>query len=96
MLKRFLIRKQKDKNLEEDGRKVFSMSKERNCPICGLKMKRLALQLWQCKCGRREMGGESEEEEDEEEQERRLRFGVEKEGRFREQAQQSHKGLRET
>ena len=42
------------------------------------------------------MGGEGDEEEDEEEQERRLRFGVEKEGRFRKQAQQSHKGLRGT
>jgi ribosomal protein L37AE/L43A len=77
------------------------MSKEINCSICGLKMKRLSLQLWQCKCGRREMGGEGEEEEDEEEeakeeQERRLRFEEKKEGRFREQAQQYHKGLKRT
>ena len=93
LARQFLIKKREENSFEEDGRKVFSMSKERNCPICGLKMKRLAFQLWQCKCMHREKGRDGEEEEGEEDLEKRLRFGVEKEGRFSEQAHPSNKGL---
>ena len=72
------------------------MNKERTCPLCGLKMKQLSFQLWQCKCGNKEKGEADVEEEGEEEHERRRRWGREKDGRFREQEQPLHKGLRET
>jgi hypothetical protein len=91
MFNHSLIWKQKDKNLEEDGRKVFSMSEERNCPICGSKMKWLSFQLWQCKCGHKEKGEADVREEGEEKHERRLRWGAENNRRFREQ-KQPHKG----
>ena len=72
------------------------MNKERNCPLCSLKMKRLSFQLWQCKCGHKEKGEADVEEEGEEEHERRRRWEGEKDGHFREQKQPPQKGLRET
>ena len=95
--RRFLMKKQEEKGLEGYDRKGFAMNEERNCPVCGLKMQRLALHVWQCKCGHKEKGEESDGEDDGgEEPEKRRRFGIEKAGRFREQAQSSHKGLRST
>ena len=71
------------------------MNKERNCPLCGLTMERLSFQLWQCKCGHKEMGEKDVEEEGDDEQKRRRRWEGAKDGRFREQKQPLHKGLRE-
>jgi hypothetical protein len=70
------------------------MNKERNCPICGLKMKWLSFQLWQCKCGHKEKREKDAKEEDEEKQKIRRRWRRENNGRFREQKQPLYKGLR--
>jgi len=72
------------------------MNKERNCPICGLKMTWLSFQLWQCKCGHKEKGEADAEGKGEEEDGRRRRWGGENDRRFREQKQPLQKGLRET
>jgi len=72
------------------------MNIERNCPLCGLKMKWLSPHLWQCKCGHKKKGEAEVEEEGEEEHERRRRWGGERDGRFREKKQPPQKGLRET
>ena len=82
-------------NIDEAGSKVFSVNKERNCPLCGLKMKRLSPHLWQCKCGHNEKREADVEEKSEEEHESRRKRGGEKDGRFRETKQPSHNGLRE-
>ena len=81
-------------SIDEDASKVFWVNKEKNCPLCGLKMKQLSFQLWQCKCGYRAKGDEGTEEEGEEDRERRHRLGGEADRRFREQKQPLHKGLR--
>ena len=59
-------------------------------------MTQLSFQLWQCKCGYKEKVKEDAEKEGEEEQERRRRLGGERDGRFGEQKQPAHKGLRHT
>jgi hypothetical protein len=57
-------------------------------------MKRLFLQLWQCRCGRRERERKSEEEEvGREELERRFRFVVEDDESFGKQVTRSHKDV---
>jgi hypothetical protein len=71
------------------------MNEEKSCPICGLKMTWLAFQLWQCQCGHTERGAKDAAEENEDEPERDLRWGVEKDGRFREQ-KQPYRGMKET
>ena len=70
------------------------MNKERNCPLCGLKMQQLSFQLWQCKCGYKEKGEKDIEKKGEKEHERRRRWGGEKDRRFREQKLPPHKALR--
>ena len=82
-------------NIDEAGSKVFSVNKERNCPLCGLKMKRLSLHLWQCKCGNKEKREADVEEKSEEAHEKRRKRGGERGGRFREPKQPPQKGLSE-
>jgi len=82
-------------SVDEDDSTVFWVNKERNCPLCGLKMKQLSFQLWQCKCGYKAKEKETEEE-GEEDYKRRHRLGGEKDRRFREQKQPPQKGLRPT
>ena len=82
-------------SFEKDDRKVFSVNKERNCPLCGLKMMRLSLHLWQCKCGHKEKREIDVEEKSEEAHEKRRKRGGERDGRFREPKQPPQKGLSE-
>jgi hypothetical protein len=69
--------------------------KDRYCPRCGLKMTQLSFQLWQCKCGYKEQV-EKKSDEEGEAHERGRRLGGERNGRFQEQKQSAHKGLRHT
>ena len=82
-------------SLDEDDNNVFSGNKERNCPLCGLKMTRLSFQLWQCKCGHKEKREADVDEESEEGHEKRRKRGGERDGRFSETKQPPKKGLRE-
>ena len=81
-------------SIDKDDSKVFSVNKERNCPICGLKMKWLSFQLWQCKCGYNKKGVKDVEEEGEEERNISHRGRGEKKELFRETKQPPQKGLR--
>lgn len=82
-------------SFEKDDRKVFSVNKERTCPLCGLKMMRLSPHLWQCKCGHKEKRETDVEEKSEEEHERKRKWEREKDRSFREPKQPPQKGLRE-
>jgi hypothetical protein len=62
-----------------------------------MKMKKLSIEVWECRCGHREIGKEAEEQErGEEEQERRIRSWEEKNKRFGKQATLSYKKVRGT
>lgn len=39
------------------------MKEVKMCPVCGLEMKRLSLQLWECRCGHVERGKVAKEKE---------------------------------
>jgi hypothetical protein len=59
-------------------------------------MTQLSFQLWQCKCGFKEKEEKKSDEEGKEAPERGRRLGGERNGRFREQKQSAHKGIRHT
>lgn len=49
------------------------------CPICGMNMRNLCREVWECRCGHREISNESKEPERRiEEQKRRIPFWEEK------------------
>ena len=82
-------------SIDQAGSKVFSVNKERTCPRCSLKMKRLFPHLWQCKFGHKEKREADVDEKSEEDHEKRRKRCGERDGRFRETKQPPQKGLRE-